>query len=76
MEIFGLAIMLFIIFKLITWILPTSIFTSSSGFWTGFWVYVWSTSGFQKLIVVLITVLFSLFGLLLLIVFLQAALKF
>lgn len=54
MEFLGLVIFIIIIAKLLIWILPISIFTSSSGFWTGFWVYIWSTSGFKKLIKVLV----------------------
>ncbi len=54
MEVLGLLIFIVIIGRLLIWSFPTNIFTSPSGFWTGFWIYVWSTSIFTKLIKVIL----------------------
>ena len=54
MELFGLFLILYVVYRLLSWFSPVHPFTSSSGFWTGFWTYVWSTKGFRRSVVILL----------------------
>jgi hypothetical protein len=58
MELLVIIVWAYLMYKVFIVLIPTRMFTSSSGFWTGFWVYMFSTQRFRRFMIAMAIIVF------------------